>query len=37
MCETFEGKVKTLSYKTIRYPGHRDKMNFPTTRFKSQK
>ena len=28
MCETFEGKVKTLSYKTIRYPGHRDKMNF---------
>ena len=22
MCETFEGKVDTLNYKTIRYPGH---------------
>ena len=28
MCDTFEDKVETLSYKTIRYPGHRDKMNF---------
>ena len=23
MCETFEGKVKSLDYKTIRYPGQR--------------
>ena len=22
MCETYENKVETLSYKTIRYPGH---------------
>ncbi len=22
MCETYEGKVDTLNYKTIRYPGH---------------
>jgi saccharopine dehydrogenase-like NADP-dependent oxidoreductase len=28
MCETFDGKVQNLSYKTIRYPGHRDRMNF---------
>ena len=28
MCETFNGKVQNLSYKTIRYPGHRDRMNF---------
>lgn len=26
MCETLEGKVETLNYKTIRYPGHRDAM-----------
>ena len=26
MCETLEGKVDTLNYKTIRYPGHRDGM-----------
>lgn len=28
MCETFEGKVDRLDYKTIRYPGHCDHMNF---------
>jgi saccharopine dehydrogenase-like NADP-dependent oxidoreductase len=28
MCETFEGKVNELSYKTLRYPGHRDLMKF---------
>ena len=28
MCETFEGKVKTLDYKTIRYPGHHTSMKF---------
>lgn len=26
MCETLEGKVDMLNYKTIRYPGHRDGM-----------
>lgn len=26
MCETLEGKVDTLNYKTMRYPGHRDAM-----------
>lgn len=26
MCESLEGKVDTLNYKTIRYPGHRDGM-----------
>ncbi len=26
MCETMDGKVDTLNYKTIRYPGHRDGM-----------
>ncbi|HLW31319.1 MAG TPA: saccharopine dehydrogenase C-terminal domain-containing protein [Aequorivita sp.] len=26
MCETLEGKVEALNYKTIRYPGHRDGM-----------
>lgn len=26
MCETLDGKVDTLNYKTIRYPGHRDAM-----------
>tara|TARA_B100000963_G_scaffold290339_1_gene260135 strand:- start:7602 stop:8609 length:1008 start_codon:yes stop_codon:yes gene_type:complete len=28
MCETFEKKVETLSYKTIRYPGHLKHMKF---------
>ena len=28
MCETFAGKVRDLSYKTLRYPGHRDLMKF---------
>lgn len=28
MCETYEGKVDRLDYKTIRYPGHCDLMNF---------
>jgi len=26
LCETMEGKVDTLNYKTIRYPGHRNGM-----------
>jgi saccharopine dehydrogenase-like NADP-dependent oxidoreductase len=28
MCETFEGKLDTLNYKTIRYPGHCQLMRF---------
>ena len=24
LCETFDGKVRNLDYKTVRYPGHRD-------------
>jgi saccharopine dehydrogenase-like NADP-dependent oxidoreductase len=28
MCETFAGKVDTLNYKTIRYPGHAQLMRF---------
>jgi saccharopine dehydrogenase-like NADP-dependent oxidoreductase len=28
MCDTFHGKVANLDYKTIRYPGHMDLMNF---------
>jgi saccharopine dehydrogenase-like NADP-dependent oxidoreductase len=28
MCETFEGRVDELNYKTLRYPGHRDLMKF---------
>ncbi len=28
MCETFLGKVENLDYKTIRYPGHVQLMNF---------
>lgn len=28
MCESFEGKVDTLNYKTIRYPGHGKLMKF---------
>lgn len=28
MCETYEGKVDTLNYKSIRYPGHGQLMKF---------
>ncbi len=28
LCETLEGRVKNLDYKTVRYPGHRDLMMF---------
>jgi len=28
MCETFEGKVEKLNYKTMRYPGHCELMRF---------
>lgn len=28
MCETYDGKVDTLNYKTIRYPGHCNLMRF---------
>jgi len=28
LCETFDGKVDTLNYKTIRYPGHGKLMKF---------
>jgi saccharopine dehydrogenase-like NADP-dependent oxidoreductase len=28
MCETYEGRVDTLNYKTIRYPGHGKLMRF---------
>ena len=28
MCETFEGRLDTLNYKTIRYPGHCQLMRF---------
>ena len=28
MCETFQHKISDLSYKTLRYPGHRDLMKF---------
>lgn len=28
MCETYKGKVENLDYKTMRYPGHVDLMNF---------
>jgi saccharopine dehydrogenase-like NADP-dependent oxidoreductase len=24
LCETLEGTVRNLNYKTVRYPGHRD-------------
>src|SRR4029434_4104855 len=24
LCETLDGKVENLNYKTVRYPGHRD-------------
>lgn len=26
LCETLDGKVETLNYRTVRYPGHRDLM-----------
>ncbi|MBX7138966.1 MAG: saccharopine dehydrogenase NADP-binding domain-containing protein [Oligoflexia bacterium] len=28
LCDTMEGKVRTLDYKSIRYPGHRDLIAF---------
>ncbi|MGE5516669.1 MAG: saccharopine dehydrogenase C-terminal domain-containing protein [Bacteroidota bacterium] len=28
LCETLAGRVRTLDYKTVRYPGHRDLMRF---------
>ena len=28
LCETLEGKVRNLDYKTVRYPGHRDLAKF---------
>ncbi|WP_043330212.1 saccharopine dehydrogenase family protein [Curvibacter gracilis] len=28
LCETLHGRVRNLSYKTLRYPGHRDAMDF---------
>lgn len=28
MCDTFEGRVEELNYKTLRYPGHCDLMRF---------
>jgi saccharopine dehydrogenase-like NADP-dependent oxidoreductase len=28
LCESFEGRVRELNYKTIRYLGHRDRMLF---------
>ncbi|MDR5820315.1 saccharopine dehydrogenase C-terminal domain-containing protein [Caballeronia sp. LZ043] len=28
LCETLAGKVETLDYKSVRYPGHRDLMQF---------
>ncbi|MEZ2351970.1 saccharopine dehydrogenase NADP-binding domain-containing protein [Caballeronia sp. RCC_10] len=28
LCETLAGKVETLDYKSVRYPGHRDLMKF---------
>jgi len=28
LCETWSGRVETLDYKTVRYPGHRDLMKF---------
>lgn len=26
LCETLQGRVRTLDYKSVRYPGHRDRM-----------
>ena len=28
MCDTWNGKLESLNYKTMRYPGHCEKMNF---------
>ncbi|AHH47192.1 hypothetical protein X557_05245 [Francisella tularensis subsp. holarctica PHIT-FT049] len=28
MIDTYAGKVKNINYKTIRYPGHCEKMKF---------
>ena len=28
MCETYDGRVENLDYKTMRYPGHMELMNF---------
>jgi len=28
LCETLAGRVRSLDYKTVRYPGHRDLMRF---------
>ncbi len=28
MCETFHGKVENIDYKSVRYPGHAEMMNF---------
>ncbi|TWI56715.1 saccharopine dehydrogenase-like NADP-dependent oxidoreductase [Pseudomonas duriflava] len=28
LCETWSGRVESLDYKTVRYPGHRDLMKF---------
>ena len=28
LCETLKGKARTLNYKTVRYPGHRDLAHF---------
>jgi saccharopine dehydrogenase-like NADP-dependent oxidoreductase len=28
LCETWAGKLRSLDYKTVRYPGHRDLMRF---------
>jgi saccharopine dehydrogenase (NAD+, L-lysine-forming) len=28
MCETYQGRIENLDYKTMRYPGHMDLMNF---------
>ena len=28
MCDTYLGRVENLDYKTMRYPGHMDLMNF---------
>jgi saccharopine dehydrogenase-like NADP-dependent oxidoreductase len=30
LCDTLDGRVRELNYKTIRYPGHRDLMRFLT-------
>lgn len=27
LCETLQGRVRNLNYKTIRHPGHRDAMH----------